>query len=443
MNEIDLFVELIDDKAASQILREFNEAVPGFSKSPSLKQKKIHIRNFFRGQTMNMKRKKKDRINPFFLHLSAYKNQKNDELFGSYDAKGLLLFLANASEIPDYSKFAIALAYQPDTVREMLTQLFNNIQNKKPLFDIHTAFETQEEAEAYLQATSAYFKDHSVDHALEQINRLLDDRQHKRLAEVIAAVEPLSLVEFLNRQNEFKDDPLYLVNYAYAMTHPHEQLWIRTGLVFLITHQLMLQQKEKSKELEKISQTIEEYQQIHDTLKKENKEFSEKLKEEDKNRRLIDKERRLLEDEKLRLAEELQQLAQIFESSKRQHESEWEQARLQQATAKQKMEGFIEECRGEGSYIEFAVVYTGEFHMFHTIYPEITAINFKEWSQYKSKLQDYSKLYIQRDGLDSRLIKTLQTFCRKHNIQPVFFLARNEKEMIELIGHYKRQLMEV
>lgn len=442
MNEIDLYVELIDDKTANKILKQFNETVPGFSRNPSLKQKKNHIRNIFRGQISNIRKKQKTKGNPFYSHLSWYKTQKNDERFGLYDAKGLFLFLANSDMIPEYAKFAIALIYQPGAVREKLPELIQNHQENKALFATDIVFETQEEVEAFLKAGSSYFTLEGVDDFLEDLKDLSLEDEAARINELTKLISPMTLQEFYNKQHQYRDVPRYILDYVYAKTHPNEKKEIRTGIILQIIYRMMKHQQEMYREAQSKLKIVKEELQNNETIKKESKALLERFREQEKNLRQVEHEKKGLLEELERITNELQQEKKYYENTVQQQNSELEIVRKEQAAANQRIEHFFEECSGESNFEAFAVVYTGESNMFHMLFPEIMAFSMKDWSQNKRLLLNYPKVYFQRDSLNTKLISTIQSYCRKNSIKANFFIARNEKELIELIAHYKRQLLE-
>lgn len=442
MNEIDLYVELIDDKTANSILKEFKETVPGFSRNPSLQQKKTHIRNIFRGRTTNIRKKRSMKVDPFYFHLSRYKNANSDKVFGDYDAKGLFHAFAQSDELPDYAKLALALIYQPEALKEHLPQLIRNLEQGKPLFDLQVSFETRQEVEELLRAGSYFYGEDGLNQFLDRIQTFLPDEERKRLEEIEEEIRPLSLVEFHNQQHEFRDDPPSLTYYAYAVTHPEESTELRQGIAWSTAYWLLKTYRAKQKEFEARAETLEaagtkaaQVQEQYEALKQEHKKLSDRLKD-------LEREKKQIERENQELGDRLQQ--QSVEQERLAEQTNRERAKLEQqlAAEQQKRERMMQEFSGEAPFQEFAVVTSGESEMLRMLFPEMIVFSIKDWNQQRHLLQDFSKVCFQRDGLNTKWINTVQAFCRKHQIKPNFFIARNEKELIETVAYYKRQSME-
>lgn len=442
MNEIDLYVELIDDRTANKILKEFKETVPGFSRNPSLQQKKHHIRNIFRGRTNQLRKKRSMKADPFYFHLSSYKNAKSDEVFGDYDAKGMFHAFSQTDELPDHVKLAVALVYQPDALREHLPQLIQNFEQGKPLFDLQVSFKTREEVEEYLRAGSDFFSEEGLSHFLDRARKFLPDEELKRLEELEEDIRPLSLVEFHNKQQDYRHDSLTLTYYAFASTHPEESAELRQGIALTAAYRLIKKNHEKWKQLASQLETLEEerkkaalLQEQHEELKHEHKELADKLKDIERDKKQIEREHNALEEHLQRVTCEHERLTQ-------QGKKEQEALEQKLAAAQEKWERMKQEFSGEGPFREFAVVTSGESEMLRIWFPEISAFAIKDWNQQKHQLLEFARVYFQRDGLNTKLINMVQSFCRKNGIQPHFFIARNEKELIESIAYFKRQSME-
>lgn len=200
MNEIDLYVDLLDEATANKILKEFSETVPGFSKKANLKQKKIHIRNIFRGQTSKVRNYKGGQRSPFYIHLNKFKNQQNDSYFGEVGSEILFRMLSLNNEIPEYYKLAIALKYQPEELFLILPDLVRNYEKSIPIFASYSVFETNQEAVDYLKATSEYLKENAFEKFLDNLLKGPMQSDESNYEFIIKEVAPLSLGEFINKK---------------------------------------------------------------------------------------------------------------------------------------------------------------------------------------------------------------------------------------------------
>ncbi|REK76093.1 hypothetical protein DX130_03230 [Paenibacillus paeoniae] len=459
MNEIDLYVELLDDKAASKILKDFSQMVPGGFKNPTLRQKKTHIKNILRGQTTNIRKKRG--VDPYFNHLAIYRSPENESQFSSMEPKVLFRTLYNSKIIPDHAKMALAQIYQPAALKVMLPQIIKNVQENKPAFALETGFDTEEEVEEYLRTTSNYVGVEGISYFLNDMKTRFSDEEIVRLSELESMIEQMTLLEFENRHHEFEQDPSYLVYYAYLVTHTGIAEDLRLGMAlhvanhFITHHQknhsgIVTQLDRLELELKQLSHLVNENEELNEKLK----ELKEKVKEQDKRKKQLEKEFReqsLSIERSNNLIKKLDaDYAKQIEAQKVSQEKQVEQLQRQADELKrqlkestQKRDRIIEEFRVEQQMEHFAVVCKVDNDFLKVFYPEITTLSLKEWDKKKTNISKFSQIYFQRDALNTTMIYSIQDFCSLNGIEAKYIHARNTKELIERIAFEKQQLLEV
>ncbi|MEK4275734.1 hypothetical protein [Paenibacillus sp. FSL R7-0026] len=458
MNEIDLYVDLLDEATANKILKEFSETVPGFSKKANLKQKKIHIRNIFRGQTSKVRNYKGGQRSPFYIHLNKFKNQQNDSYFGEVGSEILFRMLSLNNEIPEYYKLAIALKYQPEELFLILPDLVRNYEKSIPIFASYSVFETNQEAVDYLKATSEYLKENAFEKFLDNLLKGPMQSDESNYEFIIKEVAPLSLGEFINKKKDYKPIPDYLLYFSYLKTHPDLSEDIRIGMLLYATEQLVINKDEKVSVLAK--KINENNKELHDEVIEENAKMKSLIKV--LQSQITDFE--LMNDKFQKEVSRTEQIKKDFETEKKEllqfhlknedninslNKEITEMNNILKATqnelnlSNEKLTYFQNEFRAEENNDRIAVICAENNDFLKVFYSEIFQSTHDKWEIEKEKLTKYSFIYIQRDGLDSNMIYNMSEFCKKNNLNYSYFIAKGTKEIIERIAYHKLNLMEV
>lgn len=458
MNEIDLYVDLLDEATANKILKEFSETVPGFSKKANLKQKKIHIRNIFRGQTSKVRNYKGSQRSPFYVHLNKFKNQQNDSYFGDVGSEILFRMLSLNNEIPEYYKLAIALKYYPEELILILPDLVQNYENNNPIFYDYSVFETNQEAVDYLKATSDYLKENASERFLDNLLRGLIQSDESTYELAINEVATFTLGEFLNKKRDYKTIPDYFLYFSYLKTHPDLSEDIRIGMLLYATEQLVIHKDKKVDALEKeISETSKD---LHDEVFEENtkmKSLIKVLKSQITDYEIMNdkfkKEVNRTEEIKRDFETEKKELLQIHLKNKDDINSLNKEIDEMSKTLKitqnelslsnAKLTNLHNEFKVEENSDRIGVICAENNDFLKIFYSEIFQSTHDKWEKEKDKLTKCSIIYIQRDGLDSNMIYNMSEFCKKNNLNYFYFIAKGTKEIIERIAYHKLNLMEV
>ncbi|NHN34404.1 hypothetical protein [Paenibacillus agricola] len=457
MNEIELYIELIDDKMCTKILKEFGETVPGFSRNPTIQQKKLFIKNMFKGQTTrNWKRASSS--NRFFKHISAYKNASNDELFGKYDMKGLFRHLAeiNGEQVPDHVKLAVALMYQPEILKEKLPLLVENFKENKSIFDIPVHFESEEELANHLREQATFMGATGIDNFLNMLQDIFTDEERSYLDELRPIVAEMTLLEFENTRREFQKELDFIAFFSFALTHIGEQQDIRIGMALHSAYYLAENRQKKWSQsidqnhilgVEKLNwiQSMES----RDTVQVQLQEAKEKLKVSEREKRQYDKEKKELNVAVSKLTASIQKLEKDYEKKMQVQLTQQEKAVEAQkrellevgeqlAASEQKINQIAEDSTCYEEIRSFAVVHHQDSEFFSLVFPEITVFSMSQFTQRNEKIKQFPKIYIQRDGLNSTVIYKVQDICQKNGIETEFFFARSNKELLEKTACFKQ-----
>ncbi len=124
MNEIELFLSLLDESGTNRLLKIFNDT----SKKGKLEFKKIKLRRILKNQTQQTRNNSKD---PFFFALNTFKSRT----FKNFSEKEFFQFMAKRDkDLLEYEAFANFLIYFPEKTMEILPVLTENYRKGLPLF---------------------------------------------------------------------------------------------------------------------------------------------------------------------------------------------------------------------------------------------------------------------------------------------------------------------
>ena len=138
MNDIDMYISLIDESEANSILKLFNCNVH----VKNLDFMKTKIKTILRGGSTS----KKIKGNPFMNILSRHKKSQWDTL----NEKEFLIALSNNSEdIPDYIKYANLLLKCPNKKNEYIDIINKNRMEGRETFDFDLKFDNKKEIQEY------------------------------------------------------------------------------------------------------------------------------------------------------------------------------------------------------------------------------------------------------------------------------------------------------
>lgn len=489
MNEIEFFVELLNDKAADVIIKKFREPVEGFI-NPNLDKKKAHIKRIFKGQTTKTRRamsKNSSQVDPFIICIKSYKLESLQEM----GQEEVFSVLADLVEVEDYVKFANAFLFNREELRNKLPELIERYHNGLPLFEMEQPVREYERARKYFLNISSFNGIKGMRFLFEKINGFLSEDEKTLVNQLIPKIKGLSLGEFQAKvQGMKKEYPEYLLYFTYGITHPEENQEIL--LIISVNVFIRILNNDKNSILE-LKETLEINRSDNDILQKQLIEYLERVNGlNDVEERMKDLEIRLnLEMErKTNIQEELNKTREICEIMKIREnkiiqeleEKKSFQTKLDEAnrTIKdlqkklliekkvndkdkkdiEKRSQTIESERNiavadldrlknqirilgqerlDSSKNSFAIIYGMETMLFEEIFSEIKSVHINEWIREKHNFLtiEVKKIYVQREGLTTRKLNEIKLDARKHNIEIETFMANSPKELLEKVAYLK------
>ncbi|WP_308779990.1 hypothetical protein [uncultured Clostridium sp.] len=213
MNEIDLYVSLIDEKEANKILSFFNQSV----KTGSLEFKKTKIKTIFRGK-LPTKKKNSFGQNPFWVILQSHQIER----YKNYEEKDFFIELnSKRDDIPYYVKLANLIIKFPDKIDEYLKLITDNINLGKYPFDFGIEFNDESEIMDYFNNTS-YISNNKL--LLELIDKYYDRAVKSGFIlpikkSEIEIIKKYSLKELYTRINKESDKSITNIKYEYINSH--------------------------------------------------------------------------------------------------------------------------------------------------------------------------------------------------------------------------------
>ncbi|EYE88891.1 hypothetical protein Q428_05480 [Fervidicella metallireducens AeB] len=194
MNEIDLFINLLDNDGANFLLQKFKDNV----KSDNLSLKRIKLKKIFKNVS-NKAKGKRTNTNPFHFAISCFKN----EAYEKFSRNELLETLRSDLQgvIPNYVKFANVLYFYNDIVVENMEKIIENYNNNVNLFKDIGEFKTIDEVEKFL-LNDKMCKLHIKDVAIKKIKDDMDTSQKIKYDIIEPIIKDWDLVTFQNKLYE-------------------------------------------------------------------------------------------------------------------------------------------------------------------------------------------------------------------------------------------------
>ncbi|MCT4619086.1 MAG: hypothetical protein N4A62_06830 [Marinisporobacter sp.] len=448
MNELELFINLLDEKEVDKILIRFKNS----SKNGNLQFKKIKLRQIFRKQTTKTRKSLK---NPFEYTLNKYKNSDYQKL----SEKEFFQLMANPenSKITNYARLANALIYFNKTTKELLPQLVDNYQKGRPLFYLENLFSTKEDVQQYL------IKKNSILGAniFKFIKNHLSPEEETIIDSLMTKVCEMDILEL---QDELMVDnieyPSELLDYAYLLTHPEENIEVRMTLAAKITNYLINKQFENIKilkqslnedaeskeQVQELIQQIENLKHQNKELKYENNEWKKKYSQSLKT--ISDecqKNEKLLYTYNLEKKEVINKYEQELLNYKKNYNANTNILK-EEANKLQKENQYLKKVilslsDEYATQPSFAVICSNKSmnELVKEIYKEVLIFSSEDWEKQKEKFiqNNIKRIYIQRQGISTSTITKIENFSKKNNIANSLFLASNSKNLIEQIGYFK------
>lgn len=479
-DEIELFVNLLNDQEANRILSAFKETIPGRSKKNStLDHKKTYILKIFKRQTPKMIRAaNKQSVHPFYFYINKFKDYGN---YKNLEEEDYLKYLAD-DDAPDYFKFAVSLLHFPEKTREMIPELIKKTENNEPLFD-QVVLETNEEVISFYRNTKAFV---GIDKAIQSLKDHLKpwfSEEIEKNRDVYNQVEKMSILEFHNNMEELKELlQIEQLLYLYAVTHPEEEKDILLGMyinssinLIEIFSDMIKNENEKVNENESQEETINK---LNDTIlnlqedlsavkaqakedqvsfKKSKREHQEWIKINEKlegNVAALEIKLNNFNKEKSKLNQKISELSKANADLRKKHEVQIKSLKQESRDELNLIDKELNSTKKEVAVYHdffpptetkqlFGIVFTFNNGVGETIqqfHPDVLVVSIHDWK--KSKELFYSNkvehVYIQRNFMSSSKFNQVKNFMDELNIGTTTIPQLNDvKELIETIFYYK------
>lgn len=441
---INLYVDLLDDKEADLIMKKFNDHVPGFKKKqPSLVQKQIHLKQMFKRRTPQMMRNKKS--DPFFQYIKKF---YNDHL-KTYSETEFIEYLVTGLEqgISNYEIFAIAYANQPKFIQSRLPKLLESVENGKPLFE--SQLKTSEDVREFYKKISVCANIHTYNELLVDVKGflLLDNQVH--IEKLIEIVRSLSILEFHKRKKDLEKEghPHHLILYAYLLTHKEEDTDVMIGFLVDIYKNIVLSQKkiivkvqEEMFENHALKKDIIKLDEENKNLKGMNDNLTSKVTEIKKVFQWAKKEKQVLEKELDDSTIKLNQLKRDYEDKLNEKDNQIGVLKDENYTLKATLVfNTMDDQLNMDEDVDFMILYSSKYDLVLQLFSEVKMVPISKWQQHKKTIltDNYKKVFIQRNGINTALYNELEEFTTRKNIKREWFFASTPKKMIEQIVKFK------
>ncbi|TYS57325.1 hypothetical protein FZC74_16675 [Sutcliffiella horikoshii] len=459
MREMELFIELIDEREANKILAFFKEIPTGTRKNKAtFEQKKNHIKKIFKSSTPNMiRQRRKGAPDPFFTYIKNYKeNEIPTENFFQF-----INYLNELKEMFVYIKYVKLLIHFPEELRENFERIEENIRNGKYPLDFGNNFKNVEDLKNYLRKYRKYIGLNVSENIIKSIEHYHDKEYEKKLIRCKEEIEEFNLLEYYQSFEDLKGRyGTSICNAAYILTHPKEDQDIL--LLLALESVFVLLQHQKFDALDKLEDKLNRVITEANSEEKEHKRvLNEKTKEVASQKEVIKGLRRNNkqlgeENEKLReninekdvyYSNSLKELTMLIEENERKKESIINQYEVKLSTINRKSEfnSLLEIERKEKfkPYYSFSanwgLICLVDYELTKEIYPEILLAKADRKKDIKQLVENPTVeiVYVLMKGLSTRRFKIIKNEIEKSN--KIFEAVDFEtfKELIEWIGYKK------
>lgn len=471
MNEVELFLKLLDEKAVDKLLKTFNQNV----KSDNLSLKKLKLKKTFRGLSNNPKGNKCN-MSPFDFAVYKYSNKN----FSNLDAMEMFdLFSRDTEEkIPGYIKMANAIYYHRKYTQEKLDRILENYNNNNNLFENILTFSSNEEVEKFLckdKKCSIQIKNYIIEYLLIE----LDEESKQKLDELREIVSSWTLVDYQNNFTGFmKEYPSYLIEMAYLEKHQNK-VEIENGIAldmifnYYCDKKNILKEETNRNEIKKVEEQIKQLDNQIADLEKDNNNLEEKNINLVKSNKLLKKQveqkinefngikgkaynyEKELKYKSNKIRELKDKISGLQDAILKNDNMEKQILLLKEQNKKlildsnilnnkmDYMNYYLEYAcstveNKEVNYI-FAIITASNVEICKRLFPEVLFININnlEKELCEKKALNINKIYIQRNGIASSKIDFIEKFSKHNNIDTKIIMSSNEKELIEKIVKIK------
>lgn len=455
MTEMELFVELIDDDEANNILTFFHENPTGTRKeAATLQQKKIQIKKIFKSMTPNMKRKRRSGgANPFYVYINKYLKTTNEQ--GETFKDHLLILSELQKNVPSYIRFANLLLTYPQETREKINDFEESIKQGKDPFELDRSFRTIDELKEFLRKFRAFIGKNAPQNIIKLLISFQPNDYQKELEECKKYIIDYDILQYYNEKEFFyKKYNFPVSNIAYIHTHPEEDYDILMLLAIEALFETLKSQSESVKDQinNAIKNIEEEKSKTEARIKEKDNEiasFKSELNKISKSNKTLNSELRTLsksiedwEDKynglhhqqseiNVKHSNEITQIKNNFEKKIKSLEKE---LAIKKLIEDERISRFKTESPDN---IDWGIICMPDFEIIKEIYPEIPMIYAEENLASFLNNPTLKTVYLFMNGLPTKKFRKIEKEVQVSNkvSNPVEF--DSSKEAIEWIGYMK------
>lgn len=459
MREIELFIELIDEKEANKILAFFKEIPTGTRKNTAtFDQKKNHIKKIFKSSTPNMiRQRKKGAPDPFYTYIKNYKgNDMSTENFTQF-----INYLNELKDVSVYSKYAKLLIHFPEELRDNMEQIEENLRNGKYALDLGIEFKTIDEFKSYIRKHRKFVGLNASTNIIESIEQFQDKEYKEKLSQCKEEVQELNLLQYYQGFEKLKESyGTSICNAAYILTHPTEEedilLLLAIESIFILLKQQRFDALDKLEEKlnEVILEAKSEEKERKKVMEDKNKELAsqkeniKRLQRQCKQVENENEEQRLLINEKeISHKNILNKLSILIEEKEKKETNlinQYEE-KITSLTRKIEFNSLIdmerkEKFQSNNTFMaNWGLICLIDYDLTKEIFPEILIASVENKKEFKLLVENtmVEVVYVLMKGLSTRRFKMVKNEIEKKNKRFEALNFETFKELIEWIGYKK------
>lgn len=454
MNDIDMYISLINEEEANSILKALECNV----RVKNIELMRTKIRTILRGGHSP----KKVKGNPFMNILIRHKKKQWDSLS---EKEFFVALNKDSNNIPDYVKFANLLLKYPDKKNEYIQLMNKNRTENKEIFDFDLKFNNKEEIREYCTKLLS-----NKDSTMEKLKEcIVEASEHGLLSADIEVLKDIKNWDIVKLYNSLKTDNEQLnmfMKFEYLREHEDIDIEIFNKFSYdIITYLLYLFEEScadiSKTEVNKLKVELSEKQNDNKKLEKEKlekeKEIKKLIKELKNETASIKLDTEEFEKMKLEL-EKMKSKVDKYSNENKNLINQTVELKNKNDTLnnelknnKKELNSYISQIKNTDLYYEysfpkndsekiFGVIYNMDINIAKVIFNEVEFIDINEW---KNNIDKVRKLYIQIEGISTRELTKIKKYCSINGIEFKQSISiHDEKNLIEVVSMIKNNGME-
>lgn len=421
MNEIDVLVELMDKAQVELFLKLFKENY----KNSYMDLKKLKLKRCIKKDNS-----KKD---SFYNVLSTYKTDK-------FKNSTLKEILRDDLDIAEDVKFANAVIYHGEKIKEVLPQITENLRNNDPPF--YKISDPVSEKEICEYFVNRYFlkKDNYVEVLRNSVEEVFREE-----TEIIEKIEKetskLGIQElysyFKCNEVEYGDIPILSVILERLPFQDEERKGIYLGIIKERIEKLS-NIKIENDENNSLKESIFKYENKVEFLEKEISNLNEQLDKLKTNNNKLEENNELLNKDNKLFREAIKIKEIDINNIEKDLRDEINVLKSQNMSLKTKCDMYSKElkifsCSDEDFESEIVIITNNSVNLLKNMFPEVKFYSIMQWKTVDASKRNISKIIIHRNGMSSKDIEELEKDFIKFNIEYETILSKDQRELLDFI----------